>query len=400
LKEDTGELKLMDKILIILGAGATRGSGYKLKLPDGRRNKIPVDKDFLKVAFENKIHKKCQSNRSLRLLYRSFISLMEEFRIIKKEKVISNIGLEEVWNTVVLNNKFVQQNLIYLEVEKLRKCWKEQSEPPQVKKWKRADYFLRVLIQKVYGEMIITTTEDNFRKLFALLKLEKPKPVSFITFNYDLCLENSLSKSIHNKDCFYYPNFNYRYNFNRFKRYPIYKLHGSLNWWHGYDGFIRPNEDILKSIKVTKNRYFKEKSFNSWEKYQPSIIPMDFLKEEFFNEQGQHRLHRHYMNLWKQAGIALGEADTIVIIGYSFPPADPHVRWLMRASQCNLFSKENKFRFKSIFFVTKCNKDEKETIDTLKTLFTFKYEPTVCMKGFENCFEDLKKWLNEIKKTN
>ncbi len=382
----------MSRIAIILGAGATKGSGYKLKLPD-RKIDIPVDKDFLKVVFENKIHNMCLQKSSGELLYDSFMSLMREFRIIENEKVISNLGLEETWNTVVLNNKFVQQNLIQLDVKELREEWKEQSESPQVKLIKRADFFLRLLVQQVYGMIDyeeINHYDSSFNKLFTQLGLTKrSKEISFLTFNYDLCLENSLWNFMKKTQYFYYPNFEDNYILDQFKQYPIYKLHGSLNWWHGFDGYIRlKKENILRPNLV--NAYFQEGSFDSWEKYQPAIIPMDFLKEEFYDEKGQARLHRHYMNLWALAGRDLEESEKIIVIGYSFPPADPHVRWLIRASQCNLFNKSNEFKPKTVYFITKYDEETNKTISILKVLF--RQNPVVCDKGFENCFEDFKTW--------
>ncbi len=389
----------MGKIAIILGAGATRGSGYKLRLPDCKID-IPIDEDFLKVVFENEIHTDCLQRPSGKLLYDSFKSLMEEFRIMENERVISDIGLEEIWNTVVLNNKFIQQNLIQLKVEKLRKGWEGQSESPEVKLIKRADFFLRLLVQRVYGRIDyndVKDENDSYKKLFSLLTLTSlSKEVSFLTFNYDLCVENSLWRYMGNEQYFYYPNFDDNYIPKNFEQYPIYKLHGSLNWWHGYDGFIRLKREKILEPNLLET-YFQERSFESWKRYQPAIIPMDFLKEELHHEEGQVRLHRHYLNLWAKAGRELEEAEKIIIIGYSFPPADPHVRWLMRASRCNLFgenNKNNKSGEKHIFFITKSDDKTEQTKNTIKAIF--ENEPKICKKGFEHCSDDLMEWLKKI----
>jgi len=422
----------MSKIAIILGAGATTGSGYRLVIKGNKKEKIPTDVNFLKTVFENRIHEESKKevsdalkevSKDLKidpgdLLFDSFDSLMQQFGIRDgKPDDKEYLGLEETWNTVVLNDKFIKLSLVRFNTERIEKNWSRTfSEPPQIKIRKFADYFLRILVQKVYGEMIDyskgrESDSDSFKSMFKLLGIKEHKDlknkirnnISFITFNYDLCLENSLWEEMDKQQYFYYSNFDDNYIAKARMLFPIHKLHGSLNWWHGFDGnvkLLRRGREIIEPIPIKQVNYFKEGTRESWEKYQPSIIPADFLKEELFSGEGQERLHRHYMKLWAKAGRALQEADTIVIIGYSFPPADPHARWLVRASRSGLFYREKACNLKGVYFLTYCGSQIKETTETIKSLFG--HEPEVYSEGFEKCLQDkhLEKWLGKVLRKN
>lgn len=370
--------------LVILGAGATVGSGFKLR--DG--TEIPYDKNFFETAkkwLETDLFE-YRTEQGAAILYKSFDYMWKKYGS-------NDIGLEEMWNTIVIHTKFVEKNAIHFGVDNYFKV-KGMSNSPSVKIVRWADFYMRILIQKVFAEELdykqnIGRNYDSFKRLFEVLSLkETDKKVSFVSFNYDLCLENKLKEA---GISFFYPNFTDDMGTNGV---PIFKPHGSLNWWHGYDGFVRLKEDWCQPIMIKENSYHLENSPRSFSKYQPAIIPLDILKEELFNEVGQQRLHDHFMRISMEVGKAVERADKIIIIGYSFPSADAHVRWLMRAGTRGMFSKgsdKNTRSEKKVFVVTN-NDDGKENLHkTIKGLFCSM--PETFAQGFENCFDGLKGWL-------
>jgi hypothetical protein len=145
-------------------------------------------------------------------------------------------------------------------------------------------------------------------------------PYSFITFNYDLCLDHALR---HFNGC------DYCLNGKRDAgKYPLLKLHGSINW--GLSG-----EEIIP-------RYIQEAHFDLWgdNKYvyydlgsklsnkthndkplsgPPVIIPPTWDKNSY---------HAQISNVWSVAASELSTAENIIVIGYSLPETDSFFRYL------------------------------------------------------------------------
>ncbi len=131
-----------------------------------------------------------------------------------------------------------------------------------------------------------------------------------ITFNYDTLLEDSL-KAIGREFSYIYDKLD--------NRICILKPHGSLAWEDS------AGNDKYESSKLNKN---------------PLIIPPTWNKSMLFE----------FEKIWKNCIEALRDSTRIIIIGYSFPRTDAHIRYLL---SCGLM--EN-ISLRKIIVVDKDNK--------------------------------------------
>lgn len=118
------------------------------------------------------------------------------------------------------------------------------------------------------------------------------------------------------------------------KLYPWYllKLHGSLNWFRYWaetpNPFLRHRpRDRLQRFKKKESKILLHES-GGWKLGQPwlhdlyidpIIITPILHKEKYFEDYLSRRL---LVPIWVKAKEALKKCNRLVIIGYSFPPAD------------------------------------------------------------------------------
>jgi len=86
----------------------------------------------------------------------------------------------------------------------------------------------------------------------------------------------------------------------------ILKLHGSLGWYYGPDGLLLGDAKVLPSPMLPS---------------LPALLTPVVLKP-FYEEPFRH--------IWLQARDVLTRANTLILVGYSFPPTDFHVQKLFR----------------------------------------------------------------------
>ena len=103
---------------------------------------------------------------------------------------------------------------------------------------------------------------------------------------------------------------------------PIYKLHGSVNW------FENESAEPVEVVGAFGNTAFNTKvpyvcTRNFEHSGDPIIIPPTFLKP---NIDGV------LLQIWSGAAEAINKAETIVFIGYSFPPSDVEMRYFLARS--------------------------------------------------------------------
>jgi hypothetical protein len=149
-------------------------------------------------------------------------------------------------------------------------------------------------------------------RLFHLANRLAPGDV-VITFNWDFLLELALFEShrdysyVHDQD-----------------KVSILKLHGSVDWFDSDNISLRADRrfDLIGGIgRINVYKYFK---FPNVEKrIVPVIIP------PVANKQFEHD---EFDRLFKDAWAAMRWADEVHILGFSLPPEDLHVRFLIRSS--------------------------------------------------------------------
>lgn len=194
---------------------------------------------------------------------------------------------------------------------------------------------------------VIPGKKSNLYRIVRQLLLKEgiaPTDISFITFNYDLTIERTLSalqkSSSIKKDLRPLMTFPYCYRLTgyqqssppkasskffswgtRFCGMEILKLHGSLNWFSVHESndphptelikkdhnlWITPREkvDTGMTIKIGKLRRF---TF-------PIIVPPVVNKSAIF--------HNSLGEVWRRAHTALSQARSVIVFGYSCPQAD------------------------------------------------------------------------------
>jgi hypothetical protein len=107
---------------------------------------------------------------------------------------------------------------------------------------------------------------------------------------------------------------------------PLFKLHGSLNWFHC------PTCNNLRLTRQRKAAYdliFNPRNATcpkSKTIYSPAIVPPTFYKN----------LSKVFLSdVWYRAETALLETQHIIFCGYSLPDADIHVKYLIKRIQKN-----------------------------------------------------------------
>lgn len=181
--------------------------------------------------------------------------------------------------------------------------------------------------------------EDFFR--FLIEKHNSQKKISIITTNYDLMTEFFINEV--GSECTYnihtecnewkaHPDSTNKFvHINNNNFIPIYKLHGSVNYFFG------SNEDKNNINIVTDklNVYQLGKSCDKVFKDRPSLFPLDAITELKKKNDGKIptpaiippiyskiESMEWLKNIWNNALMAIRNAKVIVFIGYSFPQSD------------------------------------------------------------------------------
>jgi hypothetical protein len=114
---------------------------------------------------------------------------------------------------------------------------------------------------------------------------------------------------------------------------PFLKLHGSVNWsaYTGYalDGTPVATETVALHPALKTRLGGGQRSFNRPEiAYSPVEILLPLMITPVLNKDvGGHEIFRE---LWQHAAQVLRATRHLVVVGYSFPPTDFHVRRLLR----------------------------------------------------------------------
>jgi SIR2-like domain len=194
---------------------------------------------------------------------------------------------------------------------------------------------LRTIVRKIY-----TTTPEaakywpRYKALTGLLGKEISeikKGLSFITTNYDLNIESACYNLRARVD----PGFNLcrpeianlqvAGSLYQAGGIPLFKLHGSVNWYP-----IEEEPGISVEDRVVRANWFGEEGgpptlplpcFNEYTPpAEPMIIPPSFLKPD---------LSSALKAVWQGAAKVLSTASVVVFVGYSFPPSDTEMMFFL-----------------------------------------------------------------------
>jgi hypothetical protein len=204
---------------------------------------------------------------------------------------------------------------------------------------------LRRIIGRVYSERIRPSQLDVVNSavtLNALTTLLRTPPrefsgtLSVVTTNYDLNAEvlfGLVGRPLGLPTPFARMNLPEYSQFTRARLYepngttPIYKLHGSVNWFaHEAGEGVVVDDRIVNLVQESGPTHFAVPAM--WDaRYEPPqsplLIPPSFLKPE---------LPTILREAWKGAARALEAATHIAFIGYSFPSSDVEMSYFLATS--------------------------------------------------------------------
>ena len=182
---------------------------------------------------------------------------------------------------------------------------------------------------------------------------------TFISVNYDIHIDNTISKLYDKKNMpimldygVDFANFNYE---NSAWRKPegdtikLYKIHGSLNWLYCpvcSSLTLTPYEGGVMRIL---NNQDEATCLNCNEYTVPIIVPPTYFK---------NMSNVYLSTVWNKAESALRKADLIIFCGYSFPEADIHIKYMLKRVQTSRNNKPLK--------IMVINNHENKLISTLK----------------------------------
>ncbi len=172
--------------------------------------------------------------------------------------------------------------------------------------------------------------------------IELLKKTTFITFNYDVCLDLSLYIKLKKNGWKMDYGLNEAIEHSSVK---LLKLHGSINWvvcrdcgrvfpldWATYlndKKNVPPNEkkvrlNFMDLYHLDKYQFFREseckrKCTGMVDNFIPAVVPPSWNKTDLSPE---------IKNVWRHAADAMASADQFYIIGYSLPETDSFFRML------------------------------------------------------------------------
>lgn len=167
-----------------------------------------------------------------------------------------------------------------------------------------------------------------------LLKANQLLNTTFISVNYDIHIDNTISK-LYDKDkrplmLDYGVDFaNFDFKESSWQRpigqtIKLYKIHGSLNWLYcpicssltltPYEGGV---------IRILNNQD-EATCLNCSEYTIPIIVPPTYFK---------NMSNVYLSTVWNKAEASLRKADVIIFCGYSFPEADIHIKYMLKRVQ-------------------------------------------------------------------
>lgn len=199
-----------------------------------------------------------------------------------------------------------------------------------------------------------TKQSDHFRQFWEIIKMKR-KEIGVITTNYDTLIDDSFD-GIYSEYlidyCIDLINFRYPDNLTSFDwwvnpnkpvtrfgnerpiRIKLLKIHGSLNWKYC---------NCCGQVGLTPWQHginLKTDTFDSFFESDITICPFDNNRLSSLIQVPSHlKTNTNFIfnKLFDEAGYTIRSAKTLVIIGYSFPEADVHIRAMIKRN----FNPEN-----------------------------------------------------------
>lgn len=337
------------KTFLILGSGVT-ASGFKIRL-DSKNFDPPMDRNF----FNTDVVKKLYNQEKFPALH-----FFQNLRVLGAQNTESS--LEKIWSDIDLaskltNDQLSRQKIVSMahDYKKIERFLQKKAENnPNFKdnlncqlSWvgkggcigPLASWEAVELILQIYGNLKKDSDSAFLDALKCIISNSDLKGIA--TFNYDLSTESIWPDLKVKEKLFYYDPIHSSGYINGI---PLYKLHGSINW---YSNFKRESRWIY-AIPETFDKGLVDLKFNQGsfiggspnEVVEPAIIPPDLFKQnitlDIQNDLKSILFKKIWNGLWEQ----LNGVEILIFIGFSFPDTDHHAKLLFgEANRRNPFNK-------------------------------------------------------------
>jgi len=369
--------------VVILGTGATIGSGYT------RCGKsLPGDQGFFCNPFVQSLLT-AEKYPALYLMLGTFRNMYGND--------LANVSLEAVWTFLEFSANDIFKPLTDLDGE--RQEWLEIIRKPESRTDDEhclcqhyrdnraiplqtdidlhllAGWDLRRLLCRVYGETAASAKHNAYKALIDTYEISEGN-TTFISLNYDTILEKELIRA---KVPWHYLHVqtNERRDENSVR---ILKPHGSFNWlFEGNEPPVSISTDY--SLEPVAHHSCGVNRFK-----QAMIIPPTQLKPEVNIKEAQRpETTDLFSNIWQSMADALVEASRVFIIGYSFPSTDHHLHTLFHQVHHNRRDDENKpKKYDEVHCCTMANEGKEGLVFANASRFF----PAKCFHPHDRGFED------------
>ncbi|MDX2109646.1 MAG: SIR2 family protein [Verrucomicrobiota bacterium] len=181
------------------------------------------------------------------------------------------------------------------------------------------------LIALVLDEALTHTKDTHTSLITNMKKLGWMDKASFLSFNYDLLVDNSLHASL-GGDPDYAVSFRSGSSPTGSSHPVLLKLHGSLNWLFCPTCNQLDYYPLQKIVATIVREPWQMTCDTCKEPRVPILIPPTFFKvmSNFYLQQ-----------IWHNAEKTLRDANHLIFCGYSFPDADIHFKYLLKRAEIN-----------------------------------------------------------------
>ena len=378
-----------EKYVFIMGAGASKDDN------------LPIQDEILKnilkqeFAFKNKEGSHIQEYKKVSEEIKSLLKT-----VFTGNKSIDNISLETIFNvleTAISKN----ENIGNVQIEKIKKYYDSLLKGIMFATLTDAE----LKEHNIFNKKAESPYTILGQKIYNGCKKQKNIDISFITFNYDICLDRVLLSMYDEKEDKSFDvdfgidlgNYEQEKWFHRPRKRKINLLrpHGSINWV-----FCKSCGKVFSKIsKQGKplDLIGKKKCYNcGLSSVEPYIV-----------HPTNNRIYenKYIMQIWTKVENILQEADNWCFIGYSLPEADRYFSYILskiynfrkvktvkknklpKISVVNTNSSINKY--KSVFEKIKtCDNETNETENYFKAM----QKGRDVFKRFENYFYNVEKY--------
>lgn len=371
------------KKVVILGTGATIGSGYTRC-----GENLPGDQGFFCNPHVQSLLKEEK--------YPALYLMLGTFRNVYGDN-LANVSLEAVWTFLEFSAKDIFKPLTDLIWERQRwldiirkpesrtddehclcQHYRENREiPPQteVDLHLLAGWDLRRLLCLVYGNADAPSKRNAYKSLIDTYKISEDSTTTFISLNYDTILEKELTRA---GVPWHY--LHVQTTVHRDKASVcILKPHGSFNWlFKGNEPTVSISTDYR--LEPVTNQSVEVNRFE-----QAMIIPPTQMKPEINSKETQRpETTDLFLNIWQSMADALVEASHVFIIGYSFPSTDYHLHTLFYQVHHKRYIEKKSAKYAKVYCCTMANGGQEGSVFANASRFF----PADCFHPHDRGFED------------